>query len=65
MRALGEMEQDSKIYVPFGTNRNEIVKLQADGYRTIQGLDKNKDAAVEAARMECELVWLNGQIEKV
>ncbi|MBT5185882.1 MAG: ATP phosphoribosyltransferase regulatory subunit, partial [Kordiimonadaceae bacterium] len=65
MRALGEGEQAGRVYMPFGAGRADIVKLQADGFRTIQGLEENNDVTAEAQRMECEYVWQDGQINKV
>ena len=65
MRAINGFEQVEKIYVPFGTGRDNIGKLQAQGYRTVQGLVNEEDSVAEARRMECDYVWLDDRMEKV
>ena len=65
MRALGESEQAARVYIPYATGRTDVVKLQADGYRTIQGLEENDNVTAEAERMECEYVWQDGQINEI
>lgn len=65
MRALDGYEQEMKIFVPFGAAREKLSELQAKGYRTIQGLEVAADCEVEAKRMECEFIWLDGQIKNL
>lgn len=65
MRALDDFEQQERIFVSKGTGRDEIVVLHEKGYRTIQALTDISDILTEAKRMECENVWLDGQIKKI
>lgn len=65
MRALGPDEQKMRIFVPYGTDRSVLCDLQAQNYRTVLGLEEVGDGAEEAKRMQCEVVWQNGQIEKI
>lgn len=65
MRALGPDEQKTKIFVPCGTDRSVLADLRAQNYRTVQGLDTVENNADEAIRMQCEVVWQDGQIEKL
>ncbi|MBL4601561.1 MAG: ATP phosphoribosyltransferase regulatory subunit [Emcibacteraceae bacterium] len=65
MRALDGFEVEKKIFVPFGTPRNQLTELQAAGYRTIQGLENVADINAEAKRMNCEHVWQEGQAKEL
>lgn len=65
MRALDGYEQEMKVFVPFGATRAALYELQDKGYRTIQGLEIASDNEAEAKRMECEFIWLNGQIKNL
>lgn len=65
IRALGGYKGLSKIFVPFGTDRDVLNELQNKNYRTIQGLTDAADNAAEAERMGCECVWQNGRIENI
>jgi ATP phosphoribosyltransferase regulatory subunit len=62
MRALSASDILPKIYIPFGTKRAEIIQLQLEKYRTIQGLEKVKDISSEARRLKCQHYWFNGQV---
>jgi len=65
MRALDGYEQEMKIFVPFGCRRSDLFELQKEGYRTIQGLVSIADIIAEAKRMECEFIWLDGQVKNL
>ncbi|MDG1707581.1 MAG: ATP phosphoribosyltransferase regulatory subunit [Emcibacteraceae bacterium] len=65
MRALGSSEADKKIFVPKGTERAELKNLQDQGYRTILGLEVNKDDVSEGKRMNCNYIWLDGQVKEI
>ncbi|MDG1437997.1 MAG: ATP phosphoribosyltransferase regulatory subunit [Emcibacteraceae bacterium] len=65
MRALGPVVADKKIFVPSGTPRAELKDLQEQEYRTILGLESMKDEVSEAKRMNCNYIWLNGQIKEI
>ncbi len=65
MRALGDYDQQERVFVGLGTERSEIEKLHDQGYRTVQGLTHVSDIKSEAKRMECENIWSDGQIKKV
>lgn len=65
MRALEGYEPQKKIYLPYGLAQEELSDLQAQGYRTIQGLEEVADIAAEAKRIECDYYWSDGQINEI
>lgn len=65
MRALGDCEVEKKVFVPCSSGQTVLKELQAKNYRTVQGLEKVSDVEAEARRMECELVWQDGQIKEI
>ena len=65
MRALGEGEVEKKIFIPYGSDQTMIKEIQTKKYRTILGLEYVPDVEAEALRLECELVWLDGQMKEI
>jgi len=65
MRALPQAEDAKSVYVPFGTDPSEINKLQDDGYQTVRGLNFDQDVPVEARRMQCAYLWIDGKLTKL
>ena len=65
MRALGSIETEKRIYVPFATDRQILSDLHMQEYRTIQGLDEVDNVVAEAKRMNCDYVWQKGQAVEI
>lgn len=65
MRALGDADVDKKIFVPNGSERSVLKELQDQGYRTIPALEEHENDVSEAKRMQCNYIWLNGQIKEI
>lgn len=60
MRALPAAQHAPRLYIPFGTAPEVGVRLRADGWRTVAGLEPEADQAAEARRLRCSHIFLNG-----
>ncbi len=65
MRALPEMAEIKYIYCPFGMDMSHVQQLRVDGYRTICGLQAEKDEAAEAGRLNCQYIWQSGKVIEI
>ncbi len=63
--ALPMPENSEKLFLPFGTSDKEAAAQRAAGWRAIQGLTDEPDAAKEARRLGCSHILMNGQISAV
>ncbi len=54
-----------RIFLPVGTNRNIMRKLQEEGWLTVNGLVAEEDLESEATRLHCKYVWLEGRLQKL
>jgi ATP phosphoribosyltransferase regulatory subunit len=50
-----------RLYVPSGVAWTELARYQHDGYLTVRGLDAIADASIEARRLGCSHVLLDGR----
>ena len=48
------------IFVPIGTGRETVAKLQSQGYRVKAALEQSKDDVAEAKRLGCTHAWIDG-----
>ena len=55
----------SRVYVPYGTPRDEAAALRTAGRATVQGLEPAVDPMAEARRLECSHVWREGRVDPV
>ncbi len=65
MRALPPMAEIKYIYCPFGTNMADLSDLRGRGYRTICGLQAEKDETAEAERLKCQYIWQSGKVIEI
>lgn len=65
MRALSPIAPSKKIYIPFGTDLDELAALRARGFRTVGGLEEIDTLETEAARLGCTYVWMNNEIKEI
>jgi len=65
MKALPAAAAAEKIYLPHGVAPDAGVKLRAEGWRTVQALAADMDAAAEAVRLGCSHIFLDDQIKAV
>ncbi|NQW10622.1 MAG: ATP phosphoribosyltransferase regulatory subunit [Alphaproteobacteria bacterium] len=65
LQALPSPTPRPRVYVPYGTSRDEAAALRAAGRATVQGLEPAVDPVAEARRLECSHVWLEGRAEPV
>ncbi|HYM33602.1 MAG TPA: ATP phosphoribosyltransferase regulatory subunit [Candidatus Cybelea sp.] len=64
LRAVPPAQADKTLFVPESTAAADAAKHRTAGWRTVQGLDRVKDARAEARRLGCSHVLLAGKIEK-
>jgi ATP phosphoribosyltransferase regulatory subunit len=65
MKALPAAAAAEKIYLPHGVAPDAGVKLRAEGWRTVQALAADMDAAAEAVRLGCSHIFLDDQVKAV
>ena len=65
MRALPAGEPERLLFLPFGTPRKVAGKLQAEGWKVVQGLEPVADAAAEARRLGASHVLRDGAAHAV
>jgi hypothetical protein len=53
------------LYLAHGTPRDAAKAPQAEGWRTVQGLEPVADSRAEAQRLGCSHVLIDGRIEEV
>jgi len=59
----GHVGEQRRLYVPMGTERYEVKKHQTAGWAVVSGFSESEDAAVEAKRLGCTHVLLDGVIQ--
>jgi len=64
MRALPDMPEISYIYCPFSMDKSAVNEVRNEGYRTLCGLEPEKDEMAEARRLNCPYIWQAGKIIK-
>ncbi|MDV7339386.1 ATP phosphoribosyltransferase regulatory subunit [Terasakiella sp. A23] len=62
MRALPKPQAKDKIFVPFGTDVQEITDLRQNGHICVNALNQSQDPAAEAARLGCSHIFTDGKI---
>ncbi|WP_417796177.1 ATP phosphoribosyltransferase regulatory subunit [Terasakiella pusilla] len=62
MRALPSPTAKDKIFVPFGTDVQQITDLRQKGHVCVNALEQSKDPAGEAARLGCSHIFKDGNI---
>jgi ATP phosphoribosyltransferase regulatory subunit len=62
MRALPAPTAKDKIFVPFGTDVQQITDLRQKGHVCVNALEQSKDPAGEAARLGCSHIFKDGNI---
>lgn len=60
LRAVPAPAPMPRVYLPAGTPRAQARTLQADGFRTVFGLEPGTDAKAEAKRLGCSHAWIDG-----
>lgn len=65
MRALPVPPAGARLYVSFGTQAAEAVKLRADGWVTVAGLGPETDVRAEALQQNCSHCWLDGSVSSL
>lgn len=65
VEALPVPVRSEKLFLPFGTSDKDAAAQRASGWRTIQGLTDEPDAAKEARRLGCSHILANGKISSV
>lgn len=61
MRAIPETEEEPRVFLPYGTPYAVAMALQAEGWRTVRGLDAAADPVAEARRLSCDRILKDGQ----
>ena len=61
LRAAPTPSTPRRVYLPFGTPRQEGQRLRNEGWTTVAGLDPDADAVREARRLACGHVWRSGR----
>ncbi|MCG8493805.1 MAG: hypothetical protein MI743_19455, partial [Sneathiellales bacterium] len=54
-----------KLYLPYGTARQDGQKLRGEGWTTLSGLCAEKDMENEARRLGCSHVYSNNTVKKI
>jgi len=62
MRVLPDMAEIKYIYCPYNMNIPDVNKLRREGYRTICGLEPDKNETAEAKRLKCQYIWQNDKV---
>jgi len=62
LRAMPKPEMEPRLYLPAGTSLVEGARLRDEGYITVAGFGETNDAATEATRLGCTLLYSNGKI---
>ncbi len=65
VRAVPAPRDGRRIFVPAGTSSAHAVRLRAEGWITVAGLDDVSDTMGEAARQRCSHVFIDGKAHKV
>lgn len=65
MKALPTPDDPPTVFVPYGTPRARAVGFRAEGWTTVQGLEKVYDARTEARRLGCSHCFENDRIDPV
>jgi ATP phosphoribosyltransferase regulatory subunit len=65
LRALPTPQPPRLLYLAHGTPRDAAKAPQAEGWRTVQGLEPVADSRAEAQRLGCSHVLIDGRIEEV
>lgn len=60
LRALPEPAPTERLYLPFGTSFADGDRFRADGWTTVASLSEAADAAVEAERLGCSHLLVDG-----
>ena len=63
MQVMAEVEQHSRLMVPFDLTAAEAARLQKEGYVLVTALDK--DAPTHAAAHGCTHIWDKGSVRKL
>lgn len=61
LRILPPLKRKKHIFVPYGVSYAETAALRAEGMVTIHGMGQDKDPRVEAVRLGCDAVYLDGK----
>ena len=61
LRRARALAAPRRLFVPFGTAPGDAVRLRADGWATLAGLEPSADARREAARLGCSHWLENGR----
>ncbi len=62
LRAMPRVEIEPRLYLPPGTSLADGYRLREQGYVTVAGFGETGDAAAEASRLGCALVFSNGKV---
>jgi ATP phosphoribosyltransferase regulatory subunit len=65
LRALPAPPAATRVFVPLGTAPTRAQQLRAEGWTTIQGLEKVPDDAAEARRLGCTRFWQDGRLAEL
>jgi ATP phosphoribosyltransferase regulatory subunit len=62
LRAIPARKRPSRLFLPLGTATDDGRRLRRDGWITIGGLQPTSEPEVEALRLECSHVLVNGEV---
>lgn len=65
MRAVPSAQKMSRVFIPAGTEISLVKKLQAEGWRTVRGLEPVLDLVSEARRHNCSHLLENEQVSAI
>lgn len=62
-RAVPKANAPEKIYIPFGSDQQDVDALRAQGHICLNGLEATDTPKDEAKRLGCQKIYLNNTIE--
>lgn len=65
MRALQPLGSTSLLYLPAQVPHAQAAKLRREGWRALQGFDETADLQVEARRLGCTHLFIDGKIQEL
>ncbi len=65
MRAVPSAQKIKRVFIPAGTEISIVKKMQADGWRTVRGLEPVQDLISEARRHNCSHLLKDGKVSAI
>ncbi|NQV57798.1 MAG: ATP phosphoribosyltransferase regulatory subunit [Rhodospirillales bacterium] len=62
LRALPKPKPHERVFLPLDTSLGDVGRLHGDGWITVNSLDGSADDAVEAARLGCSHIYIDGDV---